>query len=81
MMDARFILVEIGRLTSTMETVTKSLDRLDDKVSRLERTVATTLTTGKVLVGVGAALAGGVWWLGTALWPLRHKLASVIEGS
>ena len=40
------------------------------------------IAPGQFLVSaVFLAVASGLWWLGTALWPLRHQLASIITGA
>ena len=79
-MDARFVLVEIGKLSNQMAANTRAIERLADKVSDIELTVKTTKTVGIVLAGVFTAVAGGIWWLATTLWPLRTKLVEIING-
>lgn len=80
-MDARFILIEVGKLMKETEGNTKALDKLGDKISTLDNTVKSAMLVGKVIVAVVVVLAGGVWWLGSALWPLKDKLFAVLTGT
>jgi hypothetical protein len=79
-MDARFVLVEIGKLMSQTEANTKALEIIGGKLDALERSVSNASLIGKVLVGVFVLLAGGIWWLGSVLWPLRDKLIAIFDG-
>jgi hypothetical protein len=49
-------------------------------VSKLEDTVKGARIVGTVLIGLVTLLAGGVWWIGAALWPVRQKLIAAILG-
>ncbi len=80
MSESTFILVELGKLMSQSETTTRTLDKLSDKVSRLGDTVKAARIVGTVLIGVVTLLAGAMWWLGAALWPVRQKLVAILLG-
>ena len=79
-MDARFVLVEIGKLSNQMESNTKALDKLSDKVGSIDDTIKTAKTVGWVLGGVCSITFGIVWWILSILWPIRGKLLPIISG-
>ena len=79
-MDARFILVEIGKLMSQTEANTKAVNELGGKISSLEQTVKNAALIGKVVIAVITVLAGLIWWLASTLWPLRDKLIPIFFG-
>jgi hypothetical protein len=80
-MDARFILVEIGKLLHEGEAHTKAIEKLTDKIGSLDSTVRNAALTGKLILGMTALGAGALWWIGARLWPLREKLLAIIAGS
>lgn len=79
-MDARFVLIEIGKLMHQAETTAKALDKLGDKIANLDGTVRNAMLIGKVLLAVIVVMAGGIWWLASALWPFRDKLFAIFSG-
>lgn len=80
-MDARFILVEIGKLMNQGEANTRLLEKLGDKVSAMDDTIKTTKLIGKIIIVIFSALVGLLWWICTILWPMKDKILSVFSGS
>ena len=77
-MDARFVLVEIGKLMSQTEANTKAVDKLSEKISSLDGSFKTAKTIGRVIIAALVIVGGGIWWLAGALWPFRDKLWEII---
>lgn len=76
--DARAIFVEMGKLSKQSEITAAALDRLTEKVSKVDDTVRSAYLVGKVLIVVFVPIMAALGWIISFLWPLRHKLAEII---